>query len=150
MTRLRKLLVLVAAVLIVMAVVPVASASPGAPLRGSGTATFVGDGWAYDFDGELDCTGFAVVPESRIVGPEPLATGTMHWFEIMTLDCDDGTMVLEGYGTWTFANGKFRVNGVVVEATGAYSHLIGASAHQQGMVDPAVFPFAGVDSLRIN
>ena len=115
-----------------------------------GDTVHVRPGATYDFDGELDCTGFAAVPDVRIVGEIPFVDGTMHWFEIMTLDCGDGTMTLHNYGTWTFDNGKFRVNGTVVAATGAYEHLVGASTHQQGLVNPAIFPFAGTVSLRIN
>jgi hypothetical protein len=150
MTTTRRLPTIAAMLLMVMAIAPAVTASQGEPVRGAGAATFIGTGWAYDFDGDLDCAGFAEVPDVRIVGEIPFVEGTMHWFEIMTLDCGDGTMTLENYGTWTFDNGKFRANGTVVAATGTYEYLIGASAHQQGLVDPAIFPFAGTVSLRIN
>ena len=153
MKRIHKLLAIAAVLLAIMALVPAASAGSGAPLRADGTATFVGWGWAYEFDGDFACTGFAEVPEMWMVGEPPIGPpfghGTMHWFEVMELDCDGGTMTLENYGTWTFDNGKFRVNGTVIDATGDYLHLVGASAHQQGLV-PAVFPLTGTVSLRIN
>lgn len=150
MKRFRPLLTIAALALFVMALTPAASAHPIKPIRAHGTANFVGTGWEYDFDGDLDCNAFAVVLEFRIVGDIPFVEGTMHWFEIMAITCADGTMTLESYGTWTFDNGKFRVNGTVVDATGAYDYLIGARAHQSGLVDPAVFPFTGTLKLRIN
>lgn len=150
MKRFRSPLTIAALALFVMALTPAASAHPIKPIRAHGTANFVMNGWEYDFDGDLDCDAFAVVPEVRIVGDFPFVEGTMHWFEIMAITCADGTITLESYGTWTFDNGKFRVNGTVVEATGVYNHLIGARAHQSGLVDPAVFPFTGTLTLRIN
>jgi hypothetical protein len=148
MKRYNPLLTLIALVMLVMAAVPAASAHPITPIRADGTAQFVGTGWAYDFEGDLECGAFAEVPEVRVNGD--FVEGTMHWFEIMTVTCADGTMTIESYGTWTFDNGKFRVNGTVVDASGAYAYLIGARAHQSGLVDPAVFPFAGTLTLRIN
>ncbi len=150
MKRFRAVLMTAALIVSAMALVPAASASPGAPLYATGTANFVGTGWAYDFNGDLDCNAFAVVPEARVVGDIPFVEGTMHWFEIMTITCADGTMTIESYGTWTFDNGKFRVNGAVEDATGAYGYLIGARVHQSGLVDPAVVPFTGTLTLRIN
>jgi hypothetical protein len=151
MTRTRKLVTIAAVLLVMMALIPVATASPGAPLRMSGTATLVRLGlWDYDFDGDLTCSGHADVPYFRVVGNDLPFDGTMHWSEIMELDCDDGTMTLHNYGTWTFENNKFRVNGTVVAATGTLEHLIGASTHQQGQVTSFGPPLSGPVSIRIN
>ena len=91
MTRMRKLLTIAAVMLAVTALVPSATASPGAPLRATGSAYFDGNGWASQFSGDLNCSGYET-SEVQIVGPEPLVIGTMHWIGVTVLTCGDGPL----------------------------------------------------------
>lgn len=151
MNGIRKLTTLTAALLVVMALVPAAAAQSASPLRASGTMYYDGGGWASEVSGDVTCTGYET-SESRIVGPEPLAIGTMHWLGTWVAACDGGTITIEATGHWSFANSKWVQNGTVTDATGAYAHLVGSSAHVFGTVDMSQFPTAltGTVNLRIN
>jgi hypothetical protein len=151
MTRQRNVLTVTAMLMVVMALVPAASADSGTPLRTDVTATFIGTGWITTTAGDLDCGGITEESNIRFVGEEPFVDGAMHWHQTLELTCPDGTLRLESQGRWVFDNGNVRLNGTVTAATGAYEHLVGASAHQKGYVDPSTLPFLTfAGSLRIN
>lgn len=152
MKRLRLLLLLVVAGSLVLALVPAASAHPIKPLRSTGGAELVFPAppdvphWVYTLTGDIVGTARVDVPTFSYPGL------TEHWEEVMVITAADGTITIESKGVWNMNKFPFKVRttGAVTDATGAYSYLIGASAHTTGWTDSIVPPMTGEVSLRIN
>jgi len=57
-----------------------------------------------------------------------------HFYEIFTITTISGD-VISGYdvGVWNFSTFKFRAQGWVTSATGAWAHLVGYKYHEMGV-----------------
>jgi len=158
----RRLTVLLA-LAFTLALVPAVSAQPMKPLRyevsgGSATEWF---GWIGTIDsGDLNgYTGIWVTQVLKLRGGETLLDAkNAYFFELWFIgngiDYVDGkvtgNVVLAGFdkGVTRFKNGKFSGNGIVTEAYGAWSHLVGRKEHCSGTVDFSDMTFTS--TMQIN
>ena len=65
---------------------------------------------------------------------------TEHFFELFQITTATGT--IKGYdnGVWNFSTFKFRANGRVTEADGAWADLVGLKFHEMGVTTSPEFP----------
>jgi hypothetical protein len=165
----RRLLVLVVALTVAMAMgIPAGAAKPAPSLSGTtihtpgagpidlpyfqawvGTIS-IGD---EDFDIEwwFDVNTWTAWPPVPLVLPPNASQYTM---KVMVFD-EEGTKVLETleHGTTTIANTTWRANGKVVYAEGFFDGWLGRRVHESGefiMHPSGLFPVSGVSSFRIN
>ncbi|UCE11713.1 MAG: hypothetical protein JSW61_07230 [Candidatus Thorarchaeota archaeon] len=76
----------------------------------------------------------------------PKDVGNVHFFtELWTIvDGDGHTITGIDKGSTTFSNWKFRMNGVVTEATGKYADLVGHQVHMNGQIYWSTVLYDGV------
>jgi len=167
MTKMRAKLivtVMLALFLASMLLAPV-SAQPNKPLRYEVSGQHVSYGWFGTIDsGDLKgYTGIWVSLILELRGGETLADAkNVYFFEVWYIGDGieyvakdggfeiSGTVVLAGFdeGVTRFANGAFSGNGIVTEACGDWSDLIGCKEHLSGTVDFSDWTFTG--TMQIN
>jgi hypothetical protein len=76
---------------------------------------------------------------------------TEHYEETWEIVTADGSIEIYQKGVWSFKSFKFKSNGYVTAATGAWTYLVGADVHMRGVTtDPfAVEPCTGEGSAWI-
>ncbi len=132
-------LVLAAALVFTLALVPAVSAKPGGALKSDLSIALNWD-WVGFPGGTTPCTWVGVV--SGDINGDICVTSTGAWFpgntqhftELWTITTSDGEIegVVQPKGVWRFANFKWVANGEVTGATGAWSDLIGSRWHYGG------------------
>jgi hypothetical protein len=154
----KSILCLIMLMAFTLAAVPVVIAHPIQPLRAVADLTFdwgVGT-WTGTITGDIEGE-FEVTPAWAIFpGGDPAALPppgmTEHFGENWVITTSVGTIEIYDEGVWTFNTFKFRANGRVTDATGAYEYLIGAKVHIMGSttaLDPPT-PVYGTGYMQFN
>jgi hypothetical protein len=88
--------------------------------------------WSGELSG--DVAGSIVVSEfwDRIF----VVGNTEHFFEAFTITTSHGVISGVDNGVWSFNTNKVRANGLITEATGDWSYLVGYKLHESGYVTP--------------
>jgi hypothetical protein len=120
------------ALVLTLAVIPSVLAQPKDPLRFDLSITLVASplGWAGTVDGDIVGTITIILLGAEFPGI------TEHYWEEWTIVTNDGTITVYQEGVWSFKSYKFKSNGYVTEATGAWEYLEGARVHTRGMTSP--------------
>jgi len=140
-------------------------AQPNKPLRYEVSGESASYGWVGTIDsGDLD--GYTGIWVTKVLIPRGgelfVDAKNVYFFEIWYIGEDityvdgedgfeiEGDYILAGFdkGVTRFANGKFSGNGIVTEAYGAWSHLIGHKEHLSGRVNFTDWTFTG--TIQIN
>jgi len=138
----RRLIVLLA-LAFTLALVPAGTAQPMKPLRCGvffelnwdwfvnppAPYTWNGTVWG-DIDGNVTLT----LIEARFPGI------TEHYSEEWVIVTTDGSITIYQEGVWSFKSFKFKSNGWVTAATGAWAYLLGSDAHVRGVTSPFPVP----------
>lgn len=145
-------------VTITLTLIPVVSAHPIKPSYADVDLTFnwVVGTWTGTITGDIEGI-FEVTPAWAIFpGGDPAALPppgmTEHFGENWVITTAVGTIEIYDEGVWTFNTFKFRANGWVTDATGAYVDLIGAKVQIKGSttaLDPPN-PVYGTGIMRFN
>jgi len=170
---LKRLIVLLAlALAFTLVLAPAVSAQPNKPLRYEVSGVSAIYGWVGTIDSG-DLTGKTAIWVSLILelrGGETLVDAkNVYFFELWFIGDDiayvggingfeiTGDVVLAGFdeGVTRLKNGEFSGNGIVTEAYGAWSHLIGCKEHCSGTVDfvdladPSTWTFTGTVQINL-
>jgi hypothetical protein len=165
---LRKVAVVILALallMLVVAVAPAVSAQPNKPIRYEVSGGFASYGWLGTVDsGDLaGKTGIWVTLVLKLRGGETLADAkNVYFFELWYIGDGiqyvpsgngfeiTGDVVLAGFdeGVTRLNNGKYTGNGMVTEAYGDWSDLIGCKEHCSGTIDFSDWTFTA--TMQIN
>ena len=145
-----KLLMLTIAITSVLMTAVIVNAEP---LYGEMALYFTGPPpnpvWSGTITGDIDGEMFFYNTGGKDVGQA-------HFFwEIWLITDGDGNTLLTGTdtGVVSWANAKYRMNGIVTEAYGDYAHLIGHNVHMSGSItfDPDTgLPATAPGVFRVN
>ena len=137
MKKIAVVVLALAMVMLAVAVAPAVSAQPNKPLRcevafhlnwdwiGVGGSSPIA--WIGTFSGDIDGT-FTITPVAATF-PGILE----HYSETWNIVTVDGEIEIHQEGVWSFKTFKFKSNGYVATATGAWEYLSGANAFARGV-----------------
>ena len=114
--------------------VPVVSGQPNKPLRlGLVMDLYFTDPLHWEGAVTGDIEGTIIVTE----GMPSFPGKTEHFFETFVITTTGGDTI-QGYdeGVWSFQTFKWRANGGITSATGAWAGLVGCKVHEIGMTTP--------------
>jgi len=156
-----KRLIVLLALSFIVALVPAVSAQPNKPLRYEESGEMASYGWVGTVDsGDLE--GYTLICVTLVLefrGGEPFVDAkNVYFFELWFIGDGieyvdgevTGDVVLAGFdeGVTRFKNGEFTGNGIVTEAYGDWSDLIGHKEHVSGTVDFSDWTFTS--TMQIN
>ena len=136
-----------------LALVPAVPTTAMEPLRGEMELGFTGPTnplWTGTISGDINGDMFFYAMDSKDVGQ------VHHFWEVWNITTDDGDLIIiEGIdkGVVSWKNDKYRMNGVVTEATGNWEYLEGRKVHMSGYItfDPDTgFPATAPGTFRVN
>lgn len=137
-------LILCAVALLFTLLMPAVSAEPMSPLRseasfmlnwdwvgvgGTSPISWIGTIWG-DIEGDVTLSAI------QATFPGILE----HYSETWVITTSTGTITMYQEGVWSFMSLKFKSNGYVTAATGAWEYLVGSDAHVRGTTTPFPVP----------
>jgi hypothetical protein len=135
--QIKKLVILLALAFTLM-LVPAVSAPPMKPLR---CEVFFALNWDYFVTGEPPTWNGTVSGDINGKANLTLIAATFpgiteHYSETWDIVTADGSITIYQEGVWSFKSFKFKSNGWVTAATGAWAYLLGSDAHVRGVTSP--------------
>lgn len=133
-----------------LVLVPAVSAQPMKPLRGEMELFFTGPAnplWTGTISGDINGDMYFYATGSKDVGQ------VHHFWEVWNITTVGGDLIGTDKGVVSWKNGKYRMNGIVTEATGNWAYLEGHRVHMSGYItfDPDTgLPATAPGTFQVN